>query len=156
MLLELKALVYIMQPHVLVCQWERETEQVLNPTFFVFTGGLENKDSSAKVKNKTNQNDIWLIHIYESCVCVWVQEMWMGKYGSFAASVLCHCHRKSKIHTATFGVCTFSSDQLYRNFPVEDAEAYNSLICLWVCLWLFSLLFNDEKREQIIRTWQNY
>lgn len=80
------------------CEWERESEQLLNPAFFVFTGGLENKDSSAKVKTKLTLDSFpfpTIIYIYETCVCV---SAWAcnGKYVSSAASVLYQQPQKTK------------------------------------------------------------
>lgn len=56
-----------------VCEWERESEPLLNAAFFVFAGGLENKDSSAKVKTKLKSDSS---RYYETCVCLTPREAW--------------------------------------------------------------------------------
>lgn len=56
-----------------VCEWEGESEPLLNAAFFVFAGGLGNKDSSAKVKTKLKSDSS---RYYETCVCLTVREAW--------------------------------------------------------------------------------
>lgn len=79
------------------CLKECEHEQLFNSSFFLFTGGLENKDSSAKVKSKTH-----------SCVrpsvkmCVCKRDMYML---NFDLGLFCHFGKKN-------GVLCLSSLQL--------------------------------------------